>query len=189
MENNNNTREIAEIVENALSEFRRGMEAREQLSIRIGRRTTQIIRFGMFGLSVLGLALFYLIFILTKDFATITDEMERMSGYLDTMEGSFTSVATDMTSIRQTLHVLNDNVMVMPVISRTVGNMDASLAAMSSDLRTVTGQMASMNSNMASVNGNMQIMNKQISDINLVMGHMAGNVNQISKPMKMFPFQ
>ncbi len=112
-----------------------------------------------------------------------------MSGYLDTMEGNFTSVATDMTSIRQTLHVLNDNVMVMPVISRTVGNMDASLAAMSGDLRTVTGQMASMNSNMASVNGNMQIMNKQISDMNLVMGHMAGNVNQISKPMKMFPFQ
>lgn len=189
MENNNNTREIAEIVENALSEFRKGMEAREQLSIRIGRRTTQIIRFGMFGLSVLGLALFYLIFILTKDFATITDEMERMSVNLTNMEGYFSTVATDITSIRQTLLVLNDNIMVMPVISRTVGNMDASLAAMSGDLRTVTGQMASMNSNMASVNGNMQILNKQISDMNLVMGHMAGNVNQISKPMKMFPFQ
>ena len=53
MDNNNDTREIAEIVENALTEFRKGMEAREQLSIRIGRRTTQIIRFGMFGLSVL----------------------------------------------------------------------------------------------------------------------------------------
>jgi hypothetical protein len=189
MENNNNTREIAEIVENALSEFRKGMEAREQLSIRIGRRTTQIIRFGMFGLSVLGLALFYLIFILTKDFATITDEMERMSVNLTNMEGYFSTVATDITSIRQTLLVLNDNIMVLPVISRTVGNMDASLAAMSGDLQTITGQMTSMNANMVSVNGNMQIMNKQISDMNIVMGHMAGNVNQISKPMKMFPFQ
>lgn len=189
MENNNSAREIAEIVESALSEFRKGMETREQLSIRIGRRTTQIIRFGMFGLSVLGLALFYLIFILTKDFATITDEMELMSVNLTNMEGYFSSVATDITGIRQTLLVLNDNVMVLPVISGTVGNMDASLATMSGDLRTITGQMSSMNSNMASVNGNMQIMNKQIGDMNMVMGHMAGNVNQISKPMKMFPFQ
>jgi len=189
MDNNNETREIAEIVESALADFRKGMEAREQLSVRIGRRTTQIIRFGMFGLSVLGLALFYLIFILTKDFATITDEMERMSVNLTNMEGYFSSVSSDLTGIRQTLLVLNDNIMVLPVISSTVGNMDASLATMSGDLRTVTGQMASMNSNMASVNGNMQIMNKQITDMNMVMGHMAGNVNQISKPMKMFPFQ
>jgi methyl-accepting chemotaxis protein len=189
MENNTNGREIAEIVENALSEFRKGMEAREQLSTRIGARTTQIIRFGMFGLSILGLALFYLIFILTKDFATITDEMERMSVNLTNMEGYFASVATDITGIRQTLYVMNDNVMVLPDISQTVVNMDTSLAAMSGDLQTITGQMASMNNNMVSVNGNMQIMNKQISDMNMVMGHMAGNVNQISKPMKMFPFQ
>ena len=186
---NNNTKEIAEMVENALTDFRKGMEAREQLSIRIGRRTTQIIRFGMFGLSVLGLALFYLIFILTKDFGTITDEMERMSVNLTNMEGYFSSVAGDISGMRQTLHTLNDNVTVMPAISRTVGNMDASLATMSSDLQSITGLMSTMNSNMASVNGNLQIMNKQITDMNLVMGHMAGNVNQISKPMKMFPFQ
>ena len=74
MDNNNDSREIAEIVENALSEFRQGMEARKQLSTRIGSRTTQIIRFGMFRLSILGLVLFYLIYILTKDLATITDE-------------------------------------------------------------------------------------------------------------------
>ena len=188
MDNNNDTREIAEIVENALTEFRKGMEAREQLSIRIGRRTTQIIRFGMFGLSVLGLALFYLIFILTKDFSSITDEMELMSVNLTRMEGYFASVATDITSIRQTVHVLNDNMMVMPVISRTVSGMDASLSALSSNLQTISGQMDTMNNNMASVNGNLQIINRQIGEMNLVIGHMAGNVNQISRPMKMFPF-
>ena len=120
MDNNNDSREIAEIVENALSEFRQGMEAREQLSTRTGNHTTQIIRFGMFGLSILGLALFYLIFILTKDFATITDEMGHMSVNLTSIKGYFSSLATDM---------------------------------------------------------------------NLVMGHMAGIVNLTSKPMKMLPFQ
>ena len=80
---NNNPKEIAELVAGSLEDFRKGMEAREQLSTRIGARTTQIIRFGMFGLSILGLALFYLIFILTKDFATITDEMGMMALVLE----------------------------------------------------------------------------------------------------------
>ena len=55
MENNNNPREVAEIVESALRNFNEGMAHREQLSIRIGRRTTQIIRFGMISMLMLGL--------------------------------------------------------------------------------------------------------------------------------------
>jgi len=54
MENNNSPRQIAEIVENALKEFNEGMAHRESLSIRIGRRTTQIIRFGMTSMMMLG---------------------------------------------------------------------------------------------------------------------------------------
>ena len=49
MANNDTPREVAEIMENAMHEFSEAMYHREQLSIRIGRRTTQIIRFGMFG--------------------------------------------------------------------------------------------------------------------------------------------
>ena len=67
MDNNDNQKEIIGMVERALDDFRQGMEYREQLSIRIGRRTTQIIRFGMGALSMLGLALFYLIFIFLQN--------------------------------------------------------------------------------------------------------------------------
>ena len=69
MENNNNQKEMLEMVERSLDDFRKGMEYREQLSIRIGRRTTQIIRFGMTGMSILGLALFYLCLLYTSDAA------------------------------------------------------------------------------------------------------------------------
>lgn len=69
MENDNGQQDTAALVAQALEDFRRGVEYREQPSIRIGRRTTQIIRFGMTGLSVLGLVLFYLVFILTREFS------------------------------------------------------------------------------------------------------------------------
>ncbi len=82
---NNNTREVAEIVESALHEFNESMAHREQLSIRIGKRTTQIIRSGMISMLTLGLALFYLIFILTRDFSAITEHMDDMSGNMHQM--------------------------------------------------------------------------------------------------------
>lgn len=185
---NNNQREIAEIVEASLKEFRESMEYREKLSIRIGSRTTQIIRFGMTGLSILGLALFYLIFILTKDFSSITVHMTAMSGYMKNMETNFTVVAETIGDVQKTLVVLNENITVMPTLSGSVGNMDTNMASLSTDLHTLVGQIDHMNNNVNKMANSMQVLNNQFSDMNMIVNNMAANVNQMSKPMKVFPF-
>jgi paraquat-inducible protein B len=99
----NKSVELAGIVESALHEFSEAMRHREQLSIRIGRRTTQIIRFGMFGLSVLGLIMFYLLHILTTDFARITSNMEIMSGRMTTLNDNFARVSISIDDLQRTL--------------------------------------------------------------------------------------
>lgn len=184
----NNQREIAEIVEASLRDFRDGMEYREQLSIRIGRRTTQIIRFGMAGLSILGIALFYLIFILTKDFSAITVHMTEMSGYMKNMETSFDKVTLTIGQVQQTLTVLNDNITVMPALNNSVGNMDTNLGSLSTDLNTLVGQIAHMNTSVDRMAASMQTLNNQFADMNMIVNNMAANMNQMSKPMKVFPF-
>jgi methyl-accepting chemotaxis protein len=190
MENNNNhQKELLEIVERSLDDFRKGMEYREQLSIRIGRRTTQIIRFGMTGMAILGLALFYLIFILTKDFSDIRKHMTEMSGYMYSMEHDLSTVAGSITQVHETMLVLNDNIMVMPAMNSSVGNMDTNLGTLSSDLHSMVEQIHYMNGNVSSLAANMQLLNNQFTDMNRSVGHMSGNVNQMAKPMKIFPFQ
>jgi len=188
MDNNNNQKEMLEIVERSLDDFRKGMEYREQLSIRIGRRTTQIIRFGMLGLSILGLALFYLIFILTKDFSNITTHMTAMSGYMNQMDKSFTTVAGTINRVQETLLVLNESITVMPALNGSVGNMDHNLGVLSTDLHAMVEQIQYMNGNVASMAGSMQILNNQFTDMNRTVGNMASNMNQMAKPMKVFPF-
>ncbi|MDM8560283.1 hypothetical protein [Candidatus Parabeggiatoa sp. HSG14] len=42
-----NLREIAEIIENAMCEFNAGMKLREASNIKIAKRTTHIIRVGL----------------------------------------------------------------------------------------------------------------------------------------------
>ena len=189
MENNNNQKEMLEMVERSLDDFRKGMEYREQLSIRIGRRTTQIIRFGMTGMSILGLALFYLIFILTKDFSDIRKHMTEMSGYMSNMEVDFSTVAGGITQVHETMLVLNENIRVMPAMNSSVGNMDTNLGVLSNDLRAMVEQIQYMNGNVTSMASNLQLLNNQFTDMNRIVGSMSGNMHQMAKPMKMLPFQ
>jgi len=189
MDNNNNQKEILAMVERSLDDFRQGMDSREKLSIRIGRRTTQIIRFGMTGMAILGLALFYLIFILTKDFSNIRTHMTEMSGYMHNMEKNFTTVAGTITQVHETLLILNNSITVMPALNSSVGNMDNNLGVLSTDLHAMVEQVQYMNGNVSSMAGSMQLLNNQFTDMNRTVGNMSGNMHQMAKPMKMFPFQ
>ncbi len=185
---NNNTREVAEIVESALREFNESMAHREQLSIRIGKRTTQIIRSGMISMLTLGLALFYLIFILTRDFSAITEYMDDMTGFMGNMDKNFVVVAGTLTRVEQTLTVLNENIAVMPALGRSVGNMDSNLGSLSTDMHSMVGQLEQMNDSVVNMASSMHILNNQIADMNRAVGSMAGNMHQMAKPMKAFPF-
>jgi uncharacterized protein YoxC len=188
MENNNNQQETAALVAQALEDFRKGMEAREKLSIRIGRRTTQIIRFGMTGMTILGLVLFYLVFILTKDFSRITTHMTDMSGYMNSMEREFASVAGTISEVQQTLLLVNENISVMPALDSSVRNMDGNLAGLNTDLHAMVAQIQYMNGNVADMANSIQLMNAQINNMNISIGHMGENIRQIAKPMEAFPF-
>lgn len=79
------SRKTAALVAQALEDFRKGMEYREKLNTRGGRRTTQNIRFGIIRLSIVGLIIFYPVFILTKDFSRTTSHMTDMSGHMNSM--------------------------------------------------------------------------------------------------------
>lgn len=188
MENNNNQQETVALVAQALEDFRMGMEAREKLSVRIGRRTTQIIRFGMTGMTILGLVLFYLVFILTKDFSRITTHMTDMSGYMNSMEQEFSSVAATISEVQQTLLLVNDNISVMPALDSSVRNMDGNLAGLNTDLHAMVGQIQYMNGNVTDMANSIQMMNSQINNMNISIGRMGENIHQIAKPMKAFPF-
>ena len=76
-----------------------------------------------------GAALFYLIYILTTDFAIIRQHMEMISDHMARIESSFTSVAGNMDSVQRTLVVLNDNIAIMPDMNDSIARMDASLLA------------------------------------------------------------
>ena len=72
------SREMMEEFRQGMNDFNSAMQAREDFSLRIAKRTTQIIRFTLFGLGVLGITMFFLIWTLTNNMDLITDHMRVM---------------------------------------------------------------------------------------------------------------
>ncbi len=74
-----------------MADFNSAMKSREELSLRIAKRTTQLIRFTLVGLVVLGLAMFFLIWTLTSNMSSITDHMSVISEDMKSMRKRLSS--------------------------------------------------------------------------------------------------
>ena len=72
--------EICQIVSTVMQDFRASMEMSREMSIKIGMRTTQIIRMGMLSVLILGAVMTYLITAMAGDFGRMAENMVAMSG-------------------------------------------------------------------------------------------------------------
>lgn len=142
------SKEICDIVSSAMSDFRQGMDHSHQLSIRIGRRTTQIIRFGLMSVLALAAAMFYLISTLGSDFARITEHMVAMSGYMQQMDQNLMDVSENLISIDHTLSSMQSDVSDMSTnletMDQKVGGMNAAVHDMTISMRRMNGEMQDM---------------------------------------------
>lgn len=145
----------------AMDNFQQAMQLREDFSLRIAKRTTQIIRFGMIGMLLLAAAMFFLIYILMGNMQAITDHMIDMSGYMQNMSQRFDSITGDMQVMRTAMQSMEQNVQAMPQMGQDMTQMNRSMGHMSQNFGVLTNQV----------------------------GAMTHDVNQMSRPMHFFPFQ
>jgi hypothetical protein len=117
---NNEMRDIAVSVENTMADFLESMRLRDELTVRIGRRTSQIIRVGALTVSLLSFAIMYLTASLSKDMVRMVDRMDEISITMTQMNTSMASVpvmatsvgtmSRDVTEMTRQMHYLNGNV-------------------------------------------------------------------------------
>jgi methyl-accepting chemotaxis protein len=167
--------DVIEIVSLAMNDFRTGMEHKIELSTRIGRRTTQIIRYGLISVLALAGAMFYLISTLTSDFARITH-------YMDTMSISADNLAT----VEKTLVKISQSVSVMQNMDQTMADLNGNTADMSTDLKVMVQQIAGVRKDVNSMSRNFAVLNYNVDGMNMSVQRMSGSVHKMSRPMDMF---
>jgi len=170
--------EVLKVFKDGMTEFNEAMRLREEFAVRIGRRTTQIIRFSLLGMLMLGGVMFTLIFVLLSQMFAIKDSMIAMDGYMKKMDINFLSVAENVKDMNLAVIEMNKSMLQMKV----------DMSSMSRNMRDMNNSIVLMENNINSMSSNMANMSYQITNLNGYVGSMGYNVNRMTAPMKMFPF-
>jgi len=188
------SRELLEIVEKSMVEFHEAMKKREDLSIRIGRRTTQIVRVGAVTVGLLSMAVLYLTAALNSDMSKMSEQMEAITGYMQTMNASIGTMPVMSASVQDMNVLMRDmssSIRAVPVMTASMQRMTASVQKMDALLENMAGSVSAvpvMSTSVQRMSADMTAMNNQIHFLNQNVGSMGYNVDRMASPMKMFPF-
>lgn len=189
------TRDAAKIIEHAMCEFNSAMKRRENLSIRIGRRTTQIIRVSMIGMTLFLASGVFLIHTLAEDTSRIAQRIDEMTIYLQYLNNHVVAVAENMhgvklsvDQVKQSVEDLNQYVKVMPAINVSVGKISDDMLKINHSITSINTNLISLNNNIDIISVDMARMSHQFIGLNNQLGVMGYNVDRMASPMKIFPF-
>lgn len=113
--------------ETAMSDFHQAMQLRDELTVRIARRTTQIIRVSLLLMIVLSMSLFYLVW-------SLSDDMDEMTVHMISMSDSVARMEHSMNDMNQSMLHMNQGVVHM---NQTMTRMQQNTQSMSSPMRNM----------------------------------------------------
>ena len=96
-------------VRQATEDFRKAMEIRNAMSVRVAKRVTAILSIGMVSLGLVTIILMMMLY-------AFTSKMGEMIVALNTMNTQFSSMAQDMTLMKTTLYGMDYNVAHVPAV-------------------------------------------------------------------------
>jgi hypothetical protein len=115
-----------------MADFAEAMRLRDQLSVRIGSRTTQIIRFSAAALVVMGTGMIVLILTLINHMSEITLRMDEMTAHMSSMRGNFEQVAANVNNMDYKIGMIDGK---FGTLTNQMGYMSRDVNTMSSPMR------------------------------------------------------
>lgn len=174
--------ESIKVVEKTMADFLEAMQLRDEFSIRIGRRTSQIIRVGAFTVTLLSIAIVYLTATLGADMQVMRTKMEAISQTMSHMDQRFGEVAQHTDAMQDAVQRMSANLQYMPQMTQSVADMrDASsvLPQMTDHVGSMKRDISSMRQDLTAMHQDMMVMNQSVGAMNASMNHMGYDVNRM----------
>ena len=171
-----------------MTAFNEAMQERGELSLRIGRRTTQILRIGVIGMLIINAILFFLVYTLSSEINTMTQSVVTMAGNVGGMEENIRHVAANMDEMNRNIGVIaaqvgqmNQSMQPLPGMAQTMSDLNSRIARIDQTMQGMTGYMSQLSSHTGQISQQMGVMNGN-------MGQMTYDVDRMARPMRFFPF-
>ncbi len=168
-----------ERIRRATEDFRKAMEIRSSMNVRVAKRVTAILRIGMVSFGILTLILLLMLY-------AFTSKMDDMIVALDTMNSQFTSMSEDMSKVRSTMYIMERNIAYVPDITRATMGIGSSVAEMRTEVDSMQGTINSLNNELNGLTGQVTNITLQIRSLDPAVQHIGTDVNRITGPIRLF---
>ncbi len=157
-------------------------------SLHITTQTNSIIRISFIIAVLLTPFLFYMIYLLTFDMSKISIMMARMDTHMQGMRDNFDGVTLNVSAMQQDVDNMSRAVASLPQMDSSVVGMRHTLSRMTATMQQMQGRMDGMDNSMQTITQNVNGMNNVFSHMNQAVFSMQYNVETLSRPARMMPF-
>lgn len=169
----------AEDVRKAVADFKRAMELRGELNLRVARRVTSILRAGMFSFGVIAV-------ILVGMLIAFTSRVSDMIVVLDTMRVQFSAMSADMQKMRTVVARMDQDMQSFPIVAGELNTMRSTVTEMNANMISMSDKVTGVEHKMRSITANVGQMNQSFRYLEPSVRGLGGNINSASEPMKNF---
>ena len=166
-------------IRQVVTDFRRSMEIRSGLNLRVAKRVTMMLRVGFLTTGVITV-------IMVAALMIFNNKLEEMNHVLDTMNQKFGSMSTDMRQMKVLLKEIDRNITYLPGIVDETGNMKDVVQIMRGDIGAISGSVTNLQINLTGITGNVDQMTQTFLSLDKTMQHLGTDVNNLSGPSRMF---
>lgn len=130
----------------------------------------------------------FIVVVASISFLTIilSQQMPDITAALTAMNGDFVQVADDMDRMERSVRRMAEDVHQLPAIIAEVDRMHTSTGFMAADIDSLALLFADMDEAVAAMEGGVADMRQSFEVMQVNVGRMGVDVNQMSKPMRMF---
>ncbi|MBG7609224.1 MAG: hypothetical protein IZT55_00005 [Anaerolineae bacterium] len=168
-----------ESIRQAAEDFRKAMGIRSSMNLRVAKRVTFILRISMVSFGLVSLMLLIMLY-------AFTSKMDEMILALDTMNGQFSSMSKDMTTMRTTLYRMENNISYVSAITQVTRDISGTVGAMKIEVDGMKGIIASLNYEVYGITDQVNNMTGQMRLLDPAVQYIGRDVNRMSGPMRLF---
>ena len=168
-----------ERIRRATEDFRKAMEIRSSMNVRVAKRVTAILRIGMVSFGIMTLILLLMLF-------AFTSKMDEMIVALDTMNRQFSSMSGDMTKVKLTMYSMERNIAHVPAITQATSGINNSVGEMRAEVDVMKGTINSLNHGVNDLTTQVNSITLQIRSLDPAVQHISTDVKRMSGPIRLF---
>jgi len=162
-------------IEEIAAGFKHILDQQFAMHLRVARRTTSVVRFGMISLAVVGVSMFLLLL-------TLAFQIKPMIGSVNTMNGHFTQISDNMRLMKDAILEMEANVSPLPLMSGEMYRMQGSVRELTGSTNSLSLRMDNPDTNMASITQSVTRMTSSFAFINQTVGIMAPTLTACPGP-------